>query len=99
MNTPLQNITVYAFADDAPHIVSAECDLAALEQAPVPCYALVEMPSNPADKRYMAMAAADGTFEIPGGYWSDDPATALAALKQHRADIQDHQAKHRGTVA
>ncbi|MYL24739.1 hypothetical protein GLV89_13225 [Halomonas alkaliantarctica] len=97
MNThaqkPTREYTVFSFADDAPHAVRAECELAALELAPEPCYIVNEYPQHPPGQRYLAMTAADDVFEIPGGHWSDDAASAVAALKQHRADIHDHQGK------
>ena len=35
LSLPVHDFTVYAFADDAPYTVRADCELAALEQAPV----------------------------------------------------------------
>ncbi|MDR5900435.1 hypothetical protein QC823_15840 [Halomonas vilamensis] len=99
LNLPVKDFTVYAFADDAPHTVRADCDLAALKQAPVPCYLVVEYPNPKPGQRFLALATADDVFEIPGGHWSDDAASAVAALKQHRADIDDHQGKRKGAVA
>ncbi|MGE6581301.1 hypothetical protein ACQKD0_09820 [Vreelandella aquamarina] len=100
LNLPTRDFIVYAFADDAPFTVNADCELAALEQAPVPCYIVLEYPNPKPGQRFLAMTGVDDVFEIPGGHWSDDAATAVAALKQHRADIQDHQGKrNRGAVA
>ena len=72
LSLPVHDFTVYAFADDTPYTVRADCDLAALEQAPVPCYIVVEYPNQ-----------------------KPDAASAVAALKKHRADIEDWQGKRK----
>lgn len=95
LDLPTRDFTVYAFADDMPHIVSADCELAALEQAPVPCYIVVEYPKPKPGQRFLAMTAEDDVFEIPGGHWADDAQRAVAALKKHRADIHDQQHKRK----
>ncbi|WP_417837685.1 hypothetical protein [Thalassospira tepidiphila] len=98
LSLPVYNFTVYAFADDEPHTISADCELAALEQAPVPCYIVVEYPNPKPGQRFLAMTGSDDVFEIPGGHWSDDAASAVAALKKHRADIEDWQGKRKGAI-
>ena len=98
LNLPTRDFTVYAFADDTPYTVRADCDLAALEQAPVPCYIVVEYPNPKPGQRFLAMTGVDDVVEIPGGHWSDDAANAVAALKKHRADIKDWQGKRREAI-
>lgn len=98
LNLPTRDFTVYAFADDAPHTVRADCELAALEQALVSCYIVVEYPNPKPGQRFLAMTAKDDVFEIPGGHWSDDAQRAVAALKKHRADIHDQQHKRKGAA-
>lgn len=96
LNIPIQTFTVYAFDNDTAHTVHADCELAALEQAPVPCYILADCLTPKPGQRFLAIASIDDVFETPRGHCSDDAASAIAALKKHRFDIQNQQDERRG---
>lgn len=95
LNIPIQKFTVYAFDNDAPHTVYADCELAALEQAPLPCYIVVEYPASKPGQRFLAIAGIDSVFNTPSGHWANNAASAVATLKKHRSDIQGQQAGRR----
>nr|WP_298967237.1 hypothetical protein [uncultured Halomonas sp.] len=96
LNLPIQTFTVYAFDNDTAHTVHADCELAALEQAPVPCYIVTEFLTLKPGQRFLAIASIDDVFETPRGRWADDAASAIAALKKHRCDVRVQQAGRRG---
>lgn len=96
LNLSIQTFTVYAFDNDIAHTVHADCELAALEQAPVPCYIVTELLTPKPGQRFLAIASIDDVFKTPRGHCSDDVASAITALKKHRSDIKNQQDERRG---
>ncbi|MBW6390213.1 hypothetical protein [Billgrantia antri] len=80
------------------HHIEADNWMAALEQAPEPCFIVLHIPMNEPKKRFMACVAEGEAFPVPGGYCSDTAEKAAAALREYYQQIRDRQRRHGGAT-